>query len=111
MRLLDFILGPKKSRRESYEEAAAVIEAFVDSSSGKWDWDDFTSPKKKDPFLESVRQRCLAVYDDYPAKREGRYCSDEGLDVLRAIAREVRVEIASLQKEEAIQLPETTRGK
>lgn len=101
MRLLDFILGPKKSRRETYEEAAAVIEAFVGGSSSKWDWDDFTSPKKKDPFLESVRQRCLAVYDDYPAKSAGRYCSDDGLDALRAIAREVRAEIARLQKEEA----------
>ena len=95
---------------ESYEAAATVIEAFVNGRSGKWDWDDFTSLKKKDPFLESVRQRCLDVYDDYPTKAAGRYCSDEGLEVLRAIAREVRTEIAALQKKEPIQPPQTTTG-
>ncbi len=47
MSLFDSILGPKKTRPKSYEEAVAVIEAFVDGRSAKWDWDDFTSPKKK----------------------------------------------------------------
>lgn len=84
---------------QSYEEAASVIEAFVDGRSGMWDWDDFTSPQKKDPFLESIRLRCLAVYNNYPAKNARRYCSGEGLDVLRTLAREVRAEIATLQKQ------------
>jgi hypothetical protein len=96
MRVLDLIFRPKKSRRACYEEAAAVIEAFVEDRSGEWDWDDFTSTKRRDEFLESVRERCLRVYDDYPAEKEGHYCSAEGIAILRALAREIREKIPQL---------------
>lgn len=87
MNILDLIFRRKKrSLSVCYEEAAAVIEAFVEGRSGKWDWDDFTSTKRGDEFLEAVRERCLSVYDDYPADKEGHYCSAEGLTVLRSIA-------------------------
>ncbi len=51
MRLINFILSPKKSRLESYAEAATVIEAFVGGSSGKRDGDMIRmSPAPERPY-------------------------------------------------------------
>lgn len=98
MNLLDLIHHSKKnSRLADYEDAASVIEAFVDGRSEKWAWDEFTSIKKKDPFLESVRVRCLSVYDNFPAREAGCYCSSEGFGILRGLAKEVREKTESLQ--------------
>ena len=100
--LLDFIFRPKKiSLRQAYEDAASEIEAFVEGRGGEWDWDDFTSTSKPDAFLESVRNRCDAVYDEFPATQKGRYCSDEGFDVLRSLARDVRERLKSIPEENA----------
>jgi hypothetical protein len=84
----------KKATSDDYGSAAAVIEAFLDGKSGQWDWDDFTSIKKKDAFLESVRRRCLAVHDEFPPQHAGAYCDDAGLEVLRGLVRELRAKAA-----------------
>ena len=73
-----------------YEAAASIIEAFVEGTSGQWDWDGFTSIRKKDPFLESVRTQCIRVHDNYPATDSGHYCNAKGVEVLRALAKGVR---------------------
>ena len=102
MRLLDFIFRPKKkSLRQAYEEDAAAIEAFVEGRGGKWDWDDYISIQENDPFLESVRLRCAAASDDYPTEKKGQYCSDEGIQILRSLAAEIRSKIPALSHEEA----------
>lgn len=84
-----------------YEEAAESIEAFLEGRGDKWDWDDFTSIKKTDAYLESVRLQCLSAHDDYPPKKRGHYCSPEGMIFLRALAGEVR-------RKEPAQRPEPT---
>jgi hypothetical protein len=100
MSFLDIIFRPKtKSLLACYEETALIIESFAEGRSEKWDWDDFTSIKKKDAYLESIRLQCISVSDDYPTKEEGRYCSAAGVDVLRALARDVRQRIPSIQNE------------
>jgi hypothetical protein len=86
--------------RQAYEEAANAIEAFVDNRGGPLDWDDFTSGKERDSYLEAVRIRCCTMPDEYPTKQKGHYCSDEGMQVLRALAAEVRAKIPSLPDEE-----------
>ena len=92
MSFLSAIFGRKKRPlREAYEEAAQTIEAFFDGRSGRWDWDDFLSLSKEDSYLEDVAMRCNRVSYDYPTKKEENgYCNAEGIDVLRAIAMEVR---------------------
>jgi hypothetical protein len=98
MSFLDRIFHPKNtSHLAEYDEAAAIIEAFVENRAGKWDWDEFTSIKKKDVFLESVRVRCVSVFNDYPAKEAARYCSPEGFEVLRGLAKELRGKTSSVQ--------------
>jgi len=99
MNVLDIMFRPKKiSQLQAYKEAASTIEAFIAGSCGPWDWDDFTSLITKDAFLDSVRQQCVDVYDNYPAGERGRYCSDEGLDVLRSIVRELRARIPEMDQ-------------
>jgi hypothetical protein len=94
MTLLNSIFHAKKAPFAEYESTASIIEAFVDGKSGLWDWDDFTSIKKKDAFLESVRRRCISVRDEYPPKSEGAYCGPEGVELMRALARELRAKAA-----------------
>ncbi len=97
MSLLDRLFHPKNtSHLAEYDQAATIIEAFVEDRAGKWDWDEFTSIKKKDAFLESVRARCVSVFNDYPAKEAGRYCSPEGLEVLRRLVKELREKTSSV---------------
>jgi len=90
MTMFSSIFHAKKAPSADYEDAAAIIEAFIDGKSGLWDWDDFTSIKKKDEFLESVRRRCLSVRDEYPTKNAGAYCDAQGLEIMRGLVRELR---------------------
>jgi hypothetical protein len=94
MTMFSSIFHSKKTPVDDYESAASIIEAFVDGKSGPWDWDDFTSIKKKEALLESVRSRCISVRDEYPPKSEGAYCNTEGVEVLRALVRELRAKVA-----------------
>ena len=72
------------------DEVADQIEKFVEGSDGTYDWDDFTSFELADPYLESVRQRCIDTNVRYPP-RDGRgWCNEEGTSVLRQLARDVR---------------------
>ena len=78
----------------SLDEAAEIIESFVDGSGSTWDWDDFTSIKYRNETLEQVRKRCIGVANDYRPDEPGRWCSDEGITVLRKIAADLRASSA-----------------
>ena len=71
----------RRSIRRDYEAATSTIEAFLDGTIGPWDWDDFTSIKQTDLFLESVRLRCPSVYEEYAAEKE-HYCNSDGFQIL-----------------------------
>jgi hypothetical protein len=78
-------------------EAAAIIEKFVADETDEYEWDDFTSVRYSDPLVESARRRCLAVHDEYPAPPGARrYCSEEGVIVLRSIAVALRAAMREL---------------
>jgi hypothetical protein len=94
MTMFSSIFHAKTAPVADYESAASVIEAFADGKSGLWDWDEFTSIKKKDAFLESVRRRCLSVREEHPARTEGAYCNTDGLETLRTLAQELRTKAA-----------------
>jgi len=61
------------------EEVAEALRNFLRGDGEPWDWDDFTSVPIKDPLLESIRQRAVAI--DLPA-------SAESLGVLEALLGE-----------------------
>jgi len=70
----------------SRTEVKHIILQFVDGDAapGKWGWDDFISTSLSDPTLDDVRRQCSATHDTYPAP--GRWCSDEGLALMRRLA-------------------------
>ena len=71
-------------------QAAEVIETFCYGGGGDYDWDDFVSRDIRDEYLETVRQRCLQVRDDYPPPDGRGWCSKDGVDVLLSYAEECR---------------------
>ena len=72
------------------KEVANTIEGFIDGTGTQWDWDGFTSIRLTDPELEKIRQRCVAIPDEFPSPDPSRYCSDAGFDVMREIVRDLR---------------------
>lgn len=76
--------------KRTSEEVAKTIEGFVDGTGRQWDWDGFTSIRIDDPELEAIRQRCIAVRDEFPPAKAGDYCSPGGMEVMRRLAGELR---------------------
>jgi hypothetical protein len=71
------------------EEVAETIENFVNGSGGPWDWDDFISLRIANEELEAIRIECLRTQSEYPGG-PNRWCNEEGLEVLRGLAKQVR---------------------
>jgi len=84
----------KKTNKWTREEVATAIEDFVEGRGKPWDWDDFTSCPIADEELERARIQCLRVQQDYPTGAIG-WCNEEGIEVLRKLARDLRSEKAS----------------
>jgi len=80
------------SRREVIE----YIRNFLDDLGGDWDWDDFISIRLDTPDLEAIRVECATLPERYPPERSGRYCNEEGLQVLRTIV--LRLETQELRE-------------
>ena len=63
-------------------EEADFIEQFLDGTSGKYDWDNFTSVNIADDYLDTVRIQCRELWLAYPpqdkaitvAKKALRFC-------------------------------------
>ncbi len=68
-------------------EVADIIEQFLDSTAGNWEWDDFTSIPIVDPELDAIRLRCGDLYDD--AARPA-YCGLAGIREMRQMIKQLR---------------------
>lgn len=86
----------------SRREVIKYIKDFLNDEGGDWDWDDFISIQLDTPNLEAVRIMCATLPDRYPPDRSGRYCSDAGLEALRAVASQLE-ELELSPKESADQ--------
>ncbi len=68
-----------------------IIERFLGGTAHDYEWDDFTSMPIADPFLNGVRQACAHADSAYPPEPgSGRYCSDQGVELMRAIAASLK---------------------
>jgi len=76
----------------SREDVADTIEAFVNDTSGEWDWDDFISIPLKDPELEAIRKRCGMMRDEFPPTEPRQYCNKAGFEAMRRIVAELRTD-------------------
>jgi hypothetical protein len=72
------------------EEIATIIDRFLDGTGGNWDWDDLCSIKIEDPDLDHVRVLCSSACSVYPPTEKGHYCSPQGREYLRELARRLR---------------------
>ena len=80
----------------SAQEVLAIIENFAEGTGSTRDWDDFISPRIRDPLLESIRIECAELPDKYPPTTIGFYCGDDGLSRLHRIAAELRIRQSEL---------------
>ena len=72
------------------EEVANIIEGFVNGTGDQWAWDDFISIRLSDPGLEAVRQKCVAIRDEFPPSDPRAYCSEAGLAAMRELVQNLR---------------------
>jgi hypothetical protein len=72
------------------QEVASTIEGFVNGTGDQWAWDGFISLRLDDPELEAVRQKCVAIRDEFPPSDPRAYCSDAGLGAMRQIVQDLR---------------------
>jgi hypothetical protein len=81
---------------QEYERIASLLEAFVDNSVGKWDWDDYTSGVPSDDlYLRNIQLRMIRISDEFPPDGTGGYCSPEGSEVIRSCILELRARAAA----------------
>lgn len=71
-------------------EVADIIEAFVEGTGKKWDWDDFCSLRIENQNLDAIRVKCINLAFTHPPFPEDGYCNAEGIQILREIAKELR---------------------
>ena len=80
--------------KRTAEQVATTIEGFVNGSGNQWDWDGFTSIRIDDPELEKIRQRCIAIRDEFPPEKVTDYCSPAGLEAMRKLVEGLRAHAA-----------------
>lgn len=76
------------------EQVAKAIDDFVSGDRNQWEWDGFISIRIDDPELEAIRQRCIAVRDEFPPDKVTDYCSPAGLEAMRKMADGLRARAA-----------------
>ena len=76
--------------KRTREQVANTIEGFVNGTGNQWDWDGFTSIRIDDPELEKIRQRIIAVRDEFPPDKPADYCSPAGMEAMRKTVDELR---------------------
>jgi hypothetical protein len=76
------------------EQVANAIEGFVNGTGNQWDWDGFTSIRIDDPELEKIRQRCIAIRDEFPPEKPSDYCSPAGMEAMRKMVDGLRAHAA-----------------
>jgi len=83
-------------------EAADLLERFVDGTCDPWEFDDFTSVRHKDPFVQWAAHTSARMDADYPPERNrrGAFCSEAGLARFR--------EIIALLRDETVADPPNT---
>ena len=67
-------------------EAKAAIDRFLIGPADIFDWDDFTSTRAANKYVDAVRKVCLHVRDEFPPESgSSNYCNDAGYAVLKAV--------------------------
>jgi hypothetical protein len=81
-----FDRGIKRTR----EEVADILERFITNVTDEWEWDDFICISITDPQLNSIRERCAQLPQEYPPKNGQGYCDEGGIEVIRQFILQLR---------------------
>jgi hypothetical protein len=75
-------------------DVAQILEDFVEGRGHPLAWDGFTQGSSRDDFdderLDQIRRRCACLDQEFPPKRPGEFCNEQGLDVIRRYVEELR---------------------
>jgi hypothetical protein len=66
-----------------------ALEDFISPNSNNDTWDLFLRWQIDNPYLESIRQRCLRVVQEYPPQIPTEDISQNGLDQIRSILEDL----------------------
>jgi hypothetical protein len=79
------------------QEAATLIDRFLQGSVGPHDWDDFISTRHRDPIVERASRMCTALDKLHPSEIKGHYCNASGFKLLQTLAIGLRDSSLSVQ--------------
>jgi hypothetical protein len=93
LKLLTYNRKYKRSRRQ----VADSLDSFLGEENGWKAWDTFLSFPLEDEELEKIRIRCANLDQEFPPDIPGQFCSDKGIEVIRAYIAELRKPLGGLQ--------------
>jgi len=86
-----WLLGRKKGGVSyTVSEVRAYLQQFLEGKGNPYEWDDFLSIPIKDPYLDSIKNRCHRLQGDYPPTEPGHWCSAKGEEILREYIKELK---------------------
>jgi hypothetical protein len=59
-----------------------VLSAFIDGTDGPYDWGDFITSRLSDPALDSIRDRCAGLREEFPPETPSAFCSAQGIRLI-----------------------------
>jgi hypothetical protein len=81
-------------------DAADAIEAFLTNADVFSEWTTFLATPQEDRRLEQLRKNCINLPKEYPPEPGCEYCGQEGLDLLEAYVKQLRVGVATKASED-----------
>ena len=69
---------------------ADLLEGFVNGTCANWEWDNFLSIPHDDPEIEKIHDRCEQLDVEFPPRKPGQFCNEQGQAVLLNYARQLR---------------------
>ena len=86
-------LTVRRYARSTASDAIVALQEFLEGPT-RDTWDLFTYYEIDDPYLESIRQRCLEVGRQFPPESEREdFCNAKGVEKIRSILNEVKSKI------------------
>lgn len=80
----------RRTAHPTRADVADTLEALLNGTGRRHDWDVFVSRPLADPHLEAIRTRCAHLPLQFPPQRPGQYCSDAGMQTIRSLISELR---------------------
>jgi hypothetical protein len=83
-------MAKRQHAKFGHAQVESALEDVLTQHSRVEDWNLFLAWPINDPYLESVRQRCLRIAAKHVVMRDGEYMTKEGLESVREILEELR---------------------